>query len=306
MGGSAGAHKLIAALNKKYNLNLKLTYTPGPSETAMATRIRQEAKAKVPASSDVFIGGSSVQAKIVLNSPPAVDVVDWQKYFPTIPSKVIYQHRLLEASSRIPGIVYNTKLVPPQHVPHKLSDLLEPWWKGKVASTPYAAFFDTLASDWGYNKTQSFVKAYSKQISGLLRCGDVQPIISGQFYAYALACGAGAIVPYVKKGAPLAYSIPKDAVMVDHRYIGVPKTAKDKYAAILLTGFLLTRDGQNLYYSLNHEDNYQLPGAKSGKEVLKLQKQGIKVDNITPAIYKNPKIAGAAKAFSAILKGATK
>src|SRR5690242_10363790 len=42
MGGDAGAKLLADGLNKRYGLNLKVQYTPGPSMPDMSAKILQE------------------------------------------------------------------------------------------------------------------------------------------------------------------------------------------------------------------------------------------------------------------------
>src|SRR5678816_3974367 len=53
-GGAQGLAELVAGMNKKYGLNLKSQFTPGPDMQRLMLRLAQEAAAGQPASTDVY------------------------------------------------------------------------------------------------------------------------------------------------------------------------------------------------------------------------------------------------------------
>src|ERR687894_351826 len=53
-GGSEGFKEILAGMNKKYKLDLKGQYTPGPDMQRLMLRIIQENAAGQPASTDVY------------------------------------------------------------------------------------------------------------------------------------------------------------------------------------------------------------------------------------------------------------
>ena len=57
-GGSEGFKEIVANMNKKYKLDLKGQYTPGPDMQALMLRIIQESAAGQPASTDVYLGNA--------------------------------------------------------------------------------------------------------------------------------------------------------------------------------------------------------------------------------------------------------
>ena len=71
-----------------------------------------------------------------------------------------WDDRVLIVVSRTPGFTYNTNIVAANEVPQKVEDVLNPKWKGKIASTPYAASFDRLALIWGEEKTTAFLQKF--------------------------------------------------------------------------------------------------------------------------------------------------
>src|SRR5207237_1250398 len=80
--------------------------------------------------------------------------------------------RLLREATRYIGISYNEQLLAEKDLPRRLDDLLNPKWKGKIASTPYAASFDRLASVIGLEKTREFLTRFTQNVAGLIRCGE--------------------------------------------------------------------------------------------------------------------------------------
>ena len=57
-GGAQGLTELVAGMNKKYGLNLKSQFTPGPDMQRLMLRLAQEAAAGQPASTDLYMGNS--------------------------------------------------------------------------------------------------------------------------------------------------------------------------------------------------------------------------------------------------------
>lgn len=56
--GLQGVRDLVSGMNKHFGTSIIANWTPGPSQPQMAAKIAQEFAAGVPATSDVYIGGS--------------------------------------------------------------------------------------------------------------------------------------------------------------------------------------------------------------------------------------------------------
>ena len=157
MGGIEGAATLEKAFNKAYGLNLQFKYTPGPAMPQFASRIIQEAKAGQPSSSDLYVGSENHVARMSLKS------FDWSKTFNHItPAMIDFDNKVLIVTTRTPGFTYNSKMVVGKDIPQRVEDVLNPKWKGKIASTPYAASFDRLSMIWGEEKTTAFLEKFVK------------------------------------------------------------------------------------------------------------------------------------------------
>jgi ABC-type Fe3+ transport system substrate-binding protein len=277
--GLQGVRDLVSGMNKQFGTSVIANWTPGPSQPQMAAKIAQEFAAGVPATSDVYIGGSETYIATLSSPLMVLEQYDWAGTFPQIdPAAVSLKGAALEISGRFPGIVYNTKLIAKNDAPKSLSDLLLAKYKGKVSTQPYLSYFDILAGpkQWGPERTADYVKKLSGQVSGLMRCGEYERVVSGEFPIHVLACGEGGVLPFVEKGAPLAYVIPSDAAMVTHRYCAVPKNGKAKAAAKLFCAFLMTQSGQEFQWNVDRQDSEKFPGTRYYRQMKQLQATGVK------------------------------
>src|SRR3712207_9168827 len=64
-----------------------------------------------------------------------------------------------------------------------MADLLKPQYKGRIASTPYAAGFDWLAAPeaWGEQRVLDYLAQFKEQVAGLIRCNEMERIANGEF-----------------------------------------------------------------------------------------------------------------------------
>ena len=271
MGGIEGAEAMEKAFNKTYGLNLQFKFTPGPAMPQFASRIIQEAKAGQPSSSDLFVGSENHVARMPLKS------FDWTKAFPHIAAPMIdFDNKVLVVTSRTPGFSYNTKLVGAKEVPQKLEDTLLPKWKGKIASTPYAASFDRLAMIWGEEKTTAFLNKLVKQVAGLIRCGEDERIAAGEFAMLVFNCDLAAPQEAKEKGGPVDGQVFKDAGILSYWYVTVPTNARNPNASTLLAAFLLSKEGQDLLHKTERSSSHLVKGTPMQKFIAEQEKRGVK------------------------------
>ena len=201
---------------------------------------------------------------------------DWKALLPgRITDQVIEaEGRLVRVITGLTGATYNSRLAP--FKPKTTADFLKPEWKGKFASTPYAAGFDTLSATdvWGPQKTLDYARQISRQISGLIRCSEMERIASGEFLALTLDCsGQGAMV-WKARGAPLDQVVLLDAAQLRYYYMIVPKNAAHPNAAMLFTAFMQTPTGQSILWRSWHSDLHIYPESNIKKQVDEILKQG--------------------------------
>ena len=271
MGGIEGVQMMEKAFNKAYGLNLQFKFTPGPAMPQFASRIIQEAKAGQPSSTDLFVGSENHVARMPLKS------VEWTKIFPHISAPMIdFDNKVLIVTTRTPGFTYNSKLVVGHEIPQRVEDVLNPKWKGKIASTPYAASFDRLSMMWGEEKTTAFLQRFVKQVSGLIRCGEDERIASGEFAMLVFNCDLASSQEAKEKGGPVEGQIFKDVGMLSYWYITVPTNARNPNAATLLAAFLLSKDGQDILYKTDKSSSHWVKGTQMSKFIADQEKRGVK------------------------------
>jgi iron(III) transport system substrate-binding protein len=243
---------------------------------ATSAKIRAEAAAGQPATSDVYLGSSPfalplVQRKILLQYP-------WTKLLPgrITPAIVEGDGTAVRLATGLGGVTYNTQLAPMK--PTKIGDFLRPEWKGKIASTPYAASFDILTAKgvWGPEKTTDFVTKLAQNIRGLIRCGEGERIATGEVLALVMDCTSETALQWARRGAPVAQLLDPEAAIKRQFYLTVPKNSAHPNAAALYTVFMMTKEGQDIVWDTWRLDSDLIPGSNTNKKVVELEKKGAK------------------------------
>ena len=280
LAGDAGMRQMVAAMNKRYGTNVKLQFTPGQSMAKMLNKLAQEKAAGRPASSDLLLGTANHITRGLKKN--MLIKMDWNSILERpVPSdtsldRVATGGAGVAIASRIAGISYNTKLVKASDVPVSMEDVFKPKWKGKIASTPYGTgFYQFAAKDkLGYERMKDYVQRLARQIGGLVGCGAMDRIGSGEFMLLIFDCGHDDSLRLSRRGAPLAHTVVKEATRINIIYFGVPKHAQHPKSAILFTNFLNTKEGQILQWKLAGHDLYIYPEAHTRPMVQKFMDGG--------------------------------
>ncbi|MGH7772190.1 MAG: ABC transporter substrate-binding protein [Candidatus Binatia bacterium] len=301
-GGGPGLQEIVTGMNKKWGLNLKAQFTPGPDMQRLMLRIAQEAAAGQPASTDVYLGNS--QAMLDATKANVLRPVEWakildrrlsgeEKFQPIAPDNTY-----LAFATTVVGLQYNTNLVKAADVPRRLEDVLNPKWKGKIAATPYAAGLREMAMPdfLGREYMIDFTKKLSKQIAGLIRCGESERITSGEFLMLVLTCGGNDSVVLQRAGAPIAHTVLQEGTVLHMRWSGVPKNSRSPNAGALLAAYLHTPEGQALLWRHDGMDLHVYPDSHMKKEVEKVRGAGGKV------IVSSPQWLGSLKGYQEMQK----
>ena len=189
--------------------------------------------------------------------------------------------RIIRIVTGLSGVTYNSQLAPMQ--PTLLDDFLKPAWKGKIASTPYAAGLDVLVAQdvWGKDRTVNYVRALARQITGVIRCGEAERVATGEYLALVMDCTGQDALLWQERGAPLAQMMPLDAAQQRYYYFAVPKNAQHPNAAKLYTIFTLTEEGQKLAFETWKTDLHFMPGSRMSAVVADYQKRNVKFREVT-------------------------
>ena len=271
----------VAGFNKAYGLDVKVTFTTGPQMRDQAAKTVQEVQTGRPPSSDLFLGYGDTLAVLVQSN--AVEQVDWS-WAPNLknPGQIAPNGVGVVIQDGMDGITYNTNKLKGDQVPKTMQDLLKPQFKGHIASTPYAAGFDYLASDemWGEQKLFDYLPKFSAQVSGLLRCSDMNRIANGEFDVFALDCSQSETLKDKAQGQPIDIVVPSDAAFTTLLYLAVPKGVAHPDAAKLFVNYMATREAQDLLYQNSYADTHFVPGSKTAKLLDDLKSSGAKVTDI--------------------------
>jgi iron(III) transport system substrate-binding protein len=254
-GGAAGLNELVAGMNKKYGTTVQVQFTPGRDMQALMQLLAQENTAGHPASTDVYLGNAPAMVGALQTG--VMRMIDWNaildRPIPADPAFDPYAPDGVAVAfgTWLVGIAYNTNLVQGEDVPRRMEDPLAPKWKGKIASTPYAAGLREFAMPdmLGRDYVVDYTKRLSQQISGLIRCGDNERIISGEFAMQVFTCGGNEVADLKQRGAPIDHAIIQEATVLHMAYGGVPKNSRAPNAATLLVAYLLSPEGQETLYN---------------------------------------------------------
>jgi iron(III) transport system substrate-binding protein len=310
LDGGSGLQKIVAAMNKKYGLNIQPAFTPGPNMQGMMTKIAREKAAGQPASSDVYFGNP--QSMLQASQTDVLEPMDWRAFLerplksesdfdPIVPGNIG-----IAMASTLVGVIYNSDRVKGNDIPKKLADALNPKWKGKIASTPYAAGLREFAMPelLGREFIFDYAKKLSKHIGGLMRCGEMDKITSGEFLMLVLACGDQEVNIAQRQGIPLGYAIMDEATLSHTRYSAVPKNSRAPNAAALFIAYLHTAEGQKLMWEIDGLDFHLYPESNQKKRLDAAKARGAKFVVSSPQwLGKNKDYAKTQNELEKILRG---
>ncbi len=246
LGGSEGAARFERELNQMFGTSLHVKFTPAPNMAATANELAMRDGAGQPAQTDVYLGFSRDIAEIAGRN--LFLSANWQELLPgRIPDGVVERDgTLVKTQTALLGVTYNTALVPAP--PTSVYDFLKPEWKGKIATTPYSASFDILASDdfLGAEKALAYAKALAPQVGGLIRCDGYEDLASGLYDALVLDCDGSGVGRLIRKGAPLTHATLRDFPAMSYFYFAVPRRAPHAAAGKLFVAFSMTPEGQKI------------------------------------------------------------
>ena len=147
---------------------------------------------------------------------------------------------------------YNTRLVKPDELPASYEDLLQPRWSGRLAiESTDVLWFAALVKNMGEERGLAFFRRLAA-MKPTVRNGHIlgaQLVASGEIPLFIDAYNNN-METLKKSGAPVDWK-PLAPVLGQASAIGVAKHSRRPHAALLFTEFLLSRDGQEFFRSVN-------------------------------------------------------
>lgn len=227
---------LANALKEEFGVDLDVVITNSAPAPVMTGQIIAETKAGVPPTVDlVSVPLSFTKA---LNDSGAIEDIDWAAM--GVKADLISPAGNSVWVNTIPRtVVYNVNLVTGDDIPTKLTDLLDPKWKGQIAGPGFGDAYGMIAAPvLGEEKAAEWLKAlYEEQDLAVISSmtDGINRVANGEF-----KIGMGVPANYsglVDKGAPIA-NAPLEKVGSQPYYSFVVKGAKHPNASALLAYFM--------------------------------------------------------------------
>ncbi|MGH7827180.1 MAG: ABC transporter substrate-binding protein [Candidatus Binatia bacterium] len=152
-------------------------------------------------------------------------------------------------------IGYNTKLVPEANVPKDWFDLIQPWWKGKMAlDVGDYDWFGAMLEYLGREKGRRLMEGLAKQQLNWRKGHSLlaQLVGAGEFSASLVYAHRTQLTK--EKGSPIDWVKTSKPIIVSQNAVAVLEKASHPNAARLFVDFLMSEAGQKLLY-----DGGQIP-----------------------------------------------
>jgi ABC-type Fe3+ transport system substrate-binding protein len=169
----------------------------------------------------------------------------------------------------------------------RMKDLLKTEYKWRIGTTTYAMAFEYFASPqmWSEQRALDYAQKYSGQIAGMMRCGEAERLVTGEFDVLATDCGAQDAFSWRAKGAPVTHVIPADGATLAYQYRGVPRNSAHPNVGKRWINYMLSREAQDLGWELDYADHHLIEGAKTAKAIKAAQARGVRCTEVDVQFY---------------------
>jgi ABC-type Fe3+ transport system substrate-binding protein len=274
LGDVKGAPELAKGFKDYYGLDIDVEFTPGGGQSQMASKVEQELRADLPASSDILSLTST--AVIQLARRGVLEKVDWAGFAANVTDpKMVAPNGVAVGVEAWPFVIaYHTGRVQPDEVPKSMADLLKRKYKDRIYTTPLGLGFDLLASDhaWGEERTLDYARKFSRQVGGL--GFTIQPLLSGEFDIMALLVPPSFALAAKEDGAPIGTVVPSDATLFYENFVGIPANSPHPNSARLFIDYLMSPQGQALLRKLDFVDSPLVKGSITANQINKAKASG--------------------------------
>jgi iron(III) transport system substrate-binding protein len=143
---------------------------------------------------------------------------------------------------------YNTRLVNPQQVPKKLTDLLDPYWKGKKLALDDREYFwfANMIKAMGEKPALDFMRRLEAQDLNIRKGHNLmnQLVVAGE-YPVNVVQYSHVTQRSIKAGAPVDW-VGIDPIITGWQSMALLKDPPHPYTAMLFVDFLLSEEGQTM------------------------------------------------------------
>ena len=149
--------------------------------------------------------------------------------------------------SSVAIFAHHSQRVPKDKVPTVYTDLLDRFWKGKLAvDTNPGRFTAIVAERMGWEKAKDYHQKLGQQDLKIHRgrTARMQLILAGEVLG-SLDINADNIIEMQLQGAPLEYAI-MDPTLLSLTSVALPSQSPHPHTATLLYDFIISKEGQEL------------------------------------------------------------
>jgi iron(III) transport system substrate-binding protein len=148
---------------------------------------------------------------------------------------------------------YHSQKIPREKVPKVFADLLDPFWRGKLAvDTNPGRFTALLVERMGWTKAKDYLQKLAQQELKVHRgrTARMQLILAGEILG-SLDINADNIVEMQLQNAPLEYAM-MDPTLLSLTSLAMPSQSPHPHAATLFYDYVLSKEGQELLAKENN------------------------------------------------------
>ena len=190
-----------------------------PNEEAVARTLAEVAAGRPP-EQDVQSGSIPVFTSWFERNIIANDI-DWEAL--GVEDGKINDLNIVRHDRAAFGIGFNTDKVSPADLPNTYEELIDAKWKGRISSDPRGRPFNTLAIDWGLEKTVDYVTRLKNQLEPLIIRGET---------ANLTAVGAGEVDISTSGRTPEILEQQAIGAPIDRKFLDIVGTV-DNYNVVL-------------------------------------------------------------------------
>lgn len=272
--------ELMEAFQKSYGLDLNVQLAKNSNVDQNVSQLLEEANAGIAATSDVVVSNAEQVWNLGSEGNGVIEAIDVASLLPAAESFAINDGEFLRVVHQFGGFTYNTNAFNEDELPESAADVVELVNSGKViASTTPAAFFNLMAYTLGAEGTIAHASEFEP--AGLIACGEINRIASGEFDALWVGCGKSDVDMAAEQGAPLGFHVVEDMAFANEFYLGVPKNAAHPAAAQLFAVWMTTPEAQQILWNTARIDNVQTENSHSAEFITEVEaNQGIEIVTI--------------------------
>ena len=267
---------LKKAINNKYGADLDIKIQATSGMAGMIAKAIMETKTGAEPTYDVISLSTDYIPRVTKEG--IVETVDWRSLFqPGTPGAAQYDHPQTKAGVIIYGgtigLMYNPQKVAATEVPKKLSDLVDPKWKGRLGMHSYATHWARFAFILGKKQTLTTLRAILKNKPVL----DHFPPLNNRYLSGEIDM-AYTVDQYVAdaraRGKPAEWSSMDPLEIRDYQVV-LMKGAKRANAAKLVAVFLASPEGGKFTTQVVRKVHHLYPDNLLYDGIQAAKKQGI-------------------------------